>query len=273
MTVAAYLQRIGLDPGTVQHPDRTTLARLQSSHVTSVPFETLSITGDPHGNREGEGVRLAIPHLYHKIVEEGRGGYCFELNGLFHWLLVELGYDVDRVAARVVSDGALRTPANHHTNLIHLERTWVADVGMGPPMLRTPLPVSGSTRTDDAGVEWSVRESDRPDVLYSLAYRTADDPEWTPRYVFDATPRSLDYFEATNDYLQTAPESPFTGEPFVGISTESGYRTLTKDTLTEVSRDETRKRSVSAQAWHATLRESFGLSYSPESPVNPLDTE
>jgi N-hydroxyarylamine O-acetyltransferase len=106
--VEGYLNKLGIPPGSIGDPNRSTLARLQRAHVTTVPFETLSITGDPHGEREGEGIVLSIPHLYEKIVERGRGGYCFELNGLFYALLVALGYDADRIAARVTSDGALR---------------------------------------------------------------------------------------------------------------------------------------------------------------------
>jgi N-hydroxyarylamine O-acetyltransferase len=77
--VEAYLHRLDLAPAAVGEPDFSTLARLQGAHILSVPFETLSITGDPYGERAGEGVVLSGSHLYEKIVERERGGYCFEL--------------------------------------------------------------------------------------------------------------------------------------------------------------------------------------------------
>jgi N-hydroxyarylamine O-acetyltransferase len=211
--VEGYLGRLGVEPGSIGTPDFDILARLQRVHVTTVPFETLAITGDPYGEQEGEGVVLSVPHLYEKIVERAWGGYCFELSGLFHTLLAALGYEVQHTAARVASGGAIRTPANHHVNVVDLDRRYVVDVGTGPPMLRRPLPLGGTPQTDEVGIEWRVAASERPDAAYRTEYRRPDDKEWSVRYVFDDTPRPLHYFEAASDYLQSAPESPFTGAP------------------------------------------------------------
>lgn len=266
MSVAAYLARIGIDAATVETPDLSTLQRLQRAHVTAVPFETLSIAGDPYGDREGEGVLLSVPHLYEKIVERERGGYCFELNGLFHVLLDALGYEVHRAAARVVTDGGIRIPANHHVNLVELDQQYVVDVGTGPPMLREPFSLDGTIHTDEAGVEWRVVVSERPDVAYCLEYRRPEDTEWKVRYVFDDEPRSLHYFAATNDYLQSAPESPFTGAPAVALSTEVGYRKLRGDTLIEVAGSDRRESTVTREAWHEILAQKFGIRYDAEGP-------
>jgi N-hydroxyarylamine O-acetyltransferase len=257
MDAGAYLERIGVPPASVESPDLDALERLQRAHVTAVPFENLSIVGDPHGDREGAGVVLSVPHLYRKIVERGRGGYCFELNGLFHWLLDDLGYEVDRVAARVLSGDGVRTPANHHANVVTLDRRYVVDVGLGTPKLRRPLPLDGTPRVDGAGVEWRVAESDRPDETSRTEFRRAD--EWTERYVFSHVARDLSYFEAANDYLQAAPESPFTGGPVVSVATAGGERTLDADTLTERLDGEERERRVAPDEWHATLERAFGL--------------
>jgi N-hydroxyarylamine O-acetyltransferase len=257
--VEAYLQRLSVAPETAGAPDRELLARLRRAHVTTVPFETLAITGDPHGERAGAGIVLSVSHFYEKIVERTRGGYCFELNGLFHTLLDALGYEVHRAAARVAS--AIRVPANHHVNVVELDRRYVVDVGTGPPMLRRPLPLDGPPRTDEVGIEWRVATSERPDAAYRVEYRRPDDAEWTVRYVFDDTPRPPRYFAATNDYLQSAPESPFTGEPTVTLSTKEGHRTLSGNALVEVARSDRHEQTVSGEAWHDLLEQNFGLCY------------
>jgi N-hydroxyarylamine O-acetyltransferase len=263
--VDAYLRRLGIAPGRIDLPDRHLLRRLQRAHVTTVPFETLAVTGPPHGEEEGEGVVLTVPHLYEKIVERERGGYCFELNGLFHVLLDALGYDVRRVAARVYS--AVQVPANHHVNVVELDRPYVVDVGIGPPMPRKPLPIDGESLTDGAGIAWRVVPSGRPDVDYRVESRPLSDTEWTSRYVFDDTPRPLHYFAATNDYLQSAPESSFTGNPTVARSTKTGYRKLSGGTLLEVSPSERHERAVPADEWNEILAQKFGLRYDPDSNV------
>lgn len=261
--VEAYLGRLQISADAIDNPDRSALARLQRAHVTTVPFENLAITGDPYGRREGDGVVLSVPHLYEKIVERERGGYCFELNGLFYALLVALGYEVDRIAARVPSDGAIRTPANHHPLVVELDRRYVVDVGTGPPMIRRPIPLSGTAGTDEAGVEWRVTESERPDATYRSEFRGPHTPDWTPRYVFDDVARPLHYFEAANDYLQTAPESPFTDTPLVARSTEAGYRKLSGTTLLAVTPSGQREHTVSSDKWHKALAQKFDLQYRP----------
>ncbi|MFB6154418.1 MAG: arylamine N-acetyltransferase [Haloferacaceae archaeon] len=261
MDVSPYLSRLGVERTAVASPDVETLARLQRSHVTTVPFETLAVTGDPFSDREGEGVSLAPEALYEKIVERRRGGFCFELNGLFGRLLAELGYDVRRVAAMVVSDGEARPPANHLTHLVSLDRTYVVDVGLGGPPIRRPLPLDGDVRADGAGNEWRVVESDRPDSDYAVEYREPGDGAWEVRYVFGDTPRELSYFEATCEYLQTAPESPFTGDPVVTLATDDGHLKLTPESFTRVAGGETRERKVTEREWYAVLEREFGLRY------------
>jgi N-hydroxyarylamine O-acetyltransferase len=259
-----YLRRIGVAPATVTTRDRRTLERIQRAHVTSVPFENLAIVGRPDDDRSGPGVSLSMASMYEKIVERGRGGYCFELNGLFHWLLDELGYEVDRIAARVTSDGDAGPPANHHTNVVQFDQRYVVDVGMGTPVMRRPIPLDGSVRSDEAGVDWRIVESDRPDETYRSEYREPGDEEWSRRYVFSDVSRSLGYFEATNDFLQSAPESPFTGDPVVSIATSDGHRKLSGTTLIETTRTEETERTVTGEEWDATLEREFGLQYDRE---------
>lgn len=255
---ADYCARIGLSPDEAGSLDRETLTRLQRAHVTSVPFETFSINGDPVGGRPGGGVSLSLPDLYEKVVGRERGGFCFELNGAFGWLLGELGFDVTRLSARMVS--AIELPANHHPLLVTLDRPYLVDAGMGQPMLRRPLPLDSRepAPADEAGVQWRVAESDRPDADYLLQYREGDET-WADRYVFDTTPRSLDYFAATCDYLQSAPESGFVGDPTVTLATPDGSLKLKRDRFTVTRGDETDERSVEESAYHDLLADEFGI--------------
>lgn len=262
MDPGRYLSRIGVDPDGIGEPDLGTLERLQRAHATTVPFETLSITGDPFGDGGGEGVSLALPDLYGKIVDRRRGGYCFELNGLFGWLLRELGFDVDRLSARVLGeDGDRRPPANHHTLRVWLDRPYLVDVGLGSPRLRRPLPFDGAVRSDAAGIDWRVAGSDRPDADHTVRTREPGEDGWTIRYDLRTEPRELRFFEATCEYLATAPESPFTGDPVVIVATERGYAKLSPGTLTRVTGGDERERSIDRDEWYDLLEREFGIRY------------
>jgi N-hydroxyarylamine O-acetyltransferase len=261
-----YCARIGLAPDEADSVDRETLTRLQRAHVTTVPFETFSINGDPVGDRSGGGVSLSLPALYEKVVDRERGGFCFELNGAFGWLLGELGFDMTRLAARMVS--AIDLPANHHPLLVALDRPYLVDVGMGSPMLRAPVPLDAGepVPADEAGVQWRVAESDRPDADHLLQYRDGDGP-WEDRYVFDTTPRSLAYFTATCDYLQSAPESGFVGEPTVTLAIDDGHLKLKRGTLSVTRGRETDERPVEDGEYHDVLAEKFGIVFPPDPAV------
>lgn len=257
-TPTAYLQRIGVDPSTVEQPDFETLARLQRAHVETVPFETLSITGDPRGDFSATGVTLELPALYEKIVDHRRGGYCFELNGLFCWLVDQLGYDVSRIPARVLDDdGDPGIPANHHSILVEFDQPYVVDVGLGKGKLYQPVPVESGTASGPLQ-EWRVVDSEWPEETHRLEVNDGDG--WSGRYVFEAESCSLSYFRAANDYLQTANESPFTGEPFVSIGTETGYVSCSDRTLRRVDSEGEETSSLSDAEWYDRLETTFGLS-------------
>ncbi len=99
--VQAYLNL--LDLAAPPKPTLAFLERLHERHLLRVPFENLNI----HLKRP---IRLDIPSLFDKIVRQKRGGFCYELNHLFHWLLRSLGYDSILVSARVKMNGAGSTP-------------------------------------------------------------------------------------------------------------------------------------------------------------------
>lgn len=254
-----YLSRLNIDPGTVT-AEYETLERLQNAHVRSVPFENIAITGDPSGTFAGSGVSLDAASLFEKIVERQRGGFCYELNGLFGWLLEEFGFDRRQVAGRVLTgDGEARPPANHLTNIVTLDRRYIVDVGLGLPPARRPLPFDGESRRDETGVEWRLTESGRPDADYQTEFRRPDDEEWIARYVFRDQERQIEYVAATCEYLTTAPESPFTGEPFVTIATDSGHLKLKNGTLVRTENGETREVAVADDEWPAMLESEFGI--------------
>lgn len=264
MNPESYLARIGIDPPDVETLDAKTLGRLQRAHITTIPFETLSITGDPYGSYDGEDVSLAVPDLYEKIVTRNRGGFCYELNGLFGWLLADLGFDVRRVSARIKSDDGFGPPADHLTLLVDLNERYLVDVGLGVPKLRRPLPLAGSPHVDAADINWRIVDSERPDADFAVEYRSPNKTEWDTRCIFRDVPRPMDYFQATCEYFEQAPDSHFTGSPIVAIATQRGHSKLSPTTITRSVRAEVTEESVDRTDWYTLLTEEFGLVFPPE---------
>src|SRR5512147_1356301 len=131
MDVQAYLRRI--DYRGELDPTAATLHALHRAHLLSVPFENLDI----HLSRP---IVLDQDALFDKIVTRRRGGFCYELNGLFALLLEQLGYKVTRLAARVVgTDDSLGPQFDHLTLQVQCpdesHSPWLADVGFGDSFL------------------------------------------------------------------------------------------------------------------------------------------
>jgi N-hydroxyarylamine O-acetyltransferase len=138
------------------------------------------------------------------------------------------------------------------------------DVGFGTRGLRRPVALDGSVRSDATGTDWRVAEADRPDAEYVTQRRGPTGDDWTDGYLFDTTPRKLAFFEATCEYLATAPDSTFTGDPIVAVATERGYRKLKPETLTRWERGEETEREVSEAEWDDLLETEFDLWYPAE---------
>src|SRR6478609_11418119 len=158
--IDAYLRRIGLST----RPERTLdgLAELGLAHLCAVPFENLDIAS-------GQPLSLELEAIYDKLVVRRRGGFCYELNGLFAWLLRELGYDVTLLAAQVPEprDGGPRHDRAHLVLLVDLDGPWLVDVGWGEAYRRPFALRAGNEHTDpllatyrleEAGDRWQVRE-------------------------------------------------------------------------------------------------------------------
>lgn len=245
-----YLDRIGvsLDPETPR--DLDLLQELQRAHLHTVPFETLDIA-------RNEPIVLDLPSLYAKIIDRERGGFCYELNSLFGWLLRQLGYDVRIVEGRVRDDTeAFGPPFDHMALLVDLERRYLVDVGFGD-FCRRPLPMAGDSRSDASGT-YRIAPADDPDHYFT---QEQTDSGWTPSYRFTTEERVLADFIEMCEYQQTAEESAFVGRTVCTIATSSGRVTLSDDTLIVTENDRKRSETISSQQERArVLDERFGIS-------------
>ena len=125
MDVKKYFDRIELELPETVVADSALLKKLHLAHCCAVPYENLDmIRGIP--------TSLEKDALFRKIVEEGKGGLCFELNGSFGFLLKALGYKVTDFAARYLRGES--TIPMRRLRVLKVEATdgtWLRDVGIG----------------------------------------------------------------------------------------------------------------------------------------------
>jgi N-hydroxyarylamine O-acetyltransferase len=227
--------------------DAAALRMLHRAHQLAVPFENLSI-------HLGEPISLESSHLFGKIVTRRRGGFCYELNGLFALLLEALGMRVQRVAARVYGGGELSPPFDHLALFVQPvdgNGPWLADVGFGRHS-DYPLLLGRRDEQDDPAGRFRLTEADGGDL------DVFKDGE--PQYRIEPRERSLADFVPTCWWQQTSPESHFVQGPVCTLLTDDGRITISGRTLIETtggSRTETEL--ASDEAVLAAYRDRFGI--------------
>ncbi len=243
MQIDDYLARIGAaDVPRTASPE--VLARLHVAHLIAVPFENLSI-------HRGETIQLDVDWLHDKLVTRRRGGFCYELNGLFAELLAALGFRVDRLAARVFgADGALGIPFDHMC--LRVDDTWLVDVGFGDSFVR-PL------RLDERGEQTDGRRAFR--IVEDGGDAMILEDRGRPAFRFELAPLPLADFAPGCTYHQTSPDSSFTRRRVVSRLTEDGRLTLRDDRLivTDAAGTKTESLIDDAETWQRFAREHFGL--------------
>ncbi|HEX5405901.1 MAG TPA: arylamine N-acetyltransferase [Pseudonocardiaceae bacterium] len=244
-TAAAYLARIGAQPDAVLTPDAATLRDLCVQHIRTVPFENLDI-------HLGARITLTEEALVAKIVNRRRGGFCYELNGLFAALLTTLGYQVTVLSARVFDDDdAVGPPLDHMALRVDLARPWLVDVGFGRHAVH-PLRLDEPGDQHDPGGVFALRptgEFGDVDVLRDGA----------PVYRLEDRPRSLADFEAMCWYQQTSPDSTFTKQVICSVLRPEGRVTLSGLRLIRTTPDGRVEKHLTEAAALAAYRDIFGL--------------
>ncbi|MEW5977875.1 MAG: arylamine N-acetyltransferase [Acidobacteriota bacterium] len=243
-----YLRRIGYDGPLT--PTIPTLTQLHSAHLYAVPFENLDIPlGTP--------IQLSLPALFDKIVRRRRGGFCYELNSLFRWLLQEIGFEVQMLSGRVFNGSAPGPEFDHMLLQVDTERQFVADVGFGDSFIE-PLVLSQEVQAQNADNFRLDKEGDE-----WVLFRRKPGADWEPQYVFSLKPRQIEEFGEMCRFHQTSPESPFPAKSLCSLATHEGRVTLSNDRFIVTSRGHREEHAIAGpEEYRNLLRTHFGLELS-----------
>jgi N-hydroxyarylamine O-acetyltransferase len=247
MNLQTYLQRINYrGPLT---PTAQTLRALHLAHLLAVPFENLDIP-------LGQPIILDEAALYRKIVEQRRGGFCYELNGLFAALLRRLGFEVSLLSARVArTEGGFGPEFDHLTLLVQLEERWLADVGFGDSF-REPLRLDHPLEQAQGGQIYRLTQGRAGWTLWEREPGAT----WQAQYRFILQPRRLADFAGMCHFHQTSPQSHFTQRRICSLARPEGRVTLSDQFLIITQNGQRQERELqSRDEIEAALREWFGV--------------
>ena len=246
MDIHQYLDRIRYG-GPVDVSEET-LRQLHKAHLLSIPFENLD-------NHVGRRIVLDEERVIRKLVEERRGGICYELNGAFCALLRELGFAVSMLSAGVARDsGGFDPPFDHMTLMVNLEQRWLADVGFGD-CFREPLLLDARNEQVQGDDAYRLTEEDG----YLILFRR-ESGDWKPQYRFTLERYPYSAFSEMCLYHQTSPESIFTQRRACSLATPEGRITVTDKRVIITEQGEKRESELaSREEWRAALLEHFDI--------------
>lgn len=225
------------------------LSILQQAHLQKVPFENLDVI-------RSVPIYLNLQTIYQKIVQQHRGGFCYELNGLFHALLLSLGYEAHLISATVRKPNGEWAKANTHAAiLVYLDQPYLVDVGFGAATPRVPVPLNGTVETPIGEIYTTAQQTDQ---MFDLILQTKKQTRIL--YRFDTTSKKLIDFHEGCVYNQISKESTFTHTDIISLATENGRITLQDYTLTKVVKGNVNTTILSAEEKEQALENIFSLS-------------
>jgi N-hydroxyarylamine O-acetyltransferase len=242
-----YLHRIrhSLDVG----PTIECLESLQRTQHHTIPFENFDIQLD-------RSIDLAPETLFRKLVLGSRGGYCFELNGLFLSALQKIGFKARPLLGRVHISGEA-TGRGHQISLVTIDnKLWIADVGFGADTPRCPLPLETDTPTSSGGQTIQIIESDK----FGFMVQALREGAWRSLYSFDLEHVCRGDIEYGNYYTSTHPDSIFVMARIAVLPQEAGYLSLFDNKLTSVEAGKNESEVIEDGASYLDVLENrFGI--------------
>ena len=248
MQISDYLNRIGLSAAPT--PTREALQNLQDHHMRHVPFENLDVL-------LGRPLNLLPDALFNKIVTRRRGGYCFELNSLYAYLLAEIGFDPVPMMARVwLREPSDTPPRTHLVNRVKIDgEDWISDVGFGGRAARVPLKIADGYEVDDGDGPSRIIE----DAVFGYRVQRFQEKKWSDQYTVETAPAHMSDILAGNHWTENHPSSHFRHGIGVGLFTPEGRTSFYGGILTHRGR-EVKTQSVNGIADVTELLEQrFGL--------------
>jgi len=242
-----YLNRIGYHGDA--KADIATVTEMMRCQLFTVPFENLDV-------QAGKIVSLIPEEIVEKIVSRNRGGYCYEVNGIFAMALEALGIPYQFVAARPMFYPVKR-PKTHMAVVLKVDGgEWLCDLGFGSYGIRAPMPLNlvDVEVKQDFDTFMLRKTSEQEYLLKALV-----DGEWTNQYAFDLYSHDWIDFVPANYLNSTHPDAIFVQKLVIVLHDQTGRKILVGDMLKTVENGIVEKQTICEEDRASVLSNKFGL--------------
>lgn len=248
LDIQHYFERIGYE-GPCE-PTRDTLRQVHRAHALAIPYENLDVYLERPVDQD-------ITRIFTKIVHEGRGGWCYEMNGLLGWALREMGFDVTRRMGGVFrAEQGDEAFGNHLVHTVELDETFIVDVGIGN-FIKEPVVLEAGPFVEEGK---TYRLETLPDGSWRFHNAEGAGP---PSFDFFCDPANEDQLAATCSNLQSDPASLFRQNLICQQMTVTGLKGLVGRTLTDTDAGLSGHVIVSEDELHSALTQTLGITPPP----------
>ncbi|WP_458645581.1 arylamine N-acetyltransferase family protein [Staphylococcus pseudintermedius] len=251
MNIQKVDQKIEIDAQKLSVNRVEALNEYMYQFMHHIPFENISV-------QNGVEISTDLNELFEKIVEQSRGGFCYELNTFFAAYIEAKGYETQYLSATVHTPDGGRSIAGAHLSLgVMIDgEMYIADVGFGgaSPVKAMRVTDDGSETVEDkSGVYRALRVDD------DIKIQKYEDDHWETSFVASAEPRSLSDFDDKLEYNQHHPDSPFVNHLIVTKPTSTGRVTMSQSNLTVTDKKGKHKIPVTSNNYRHFLKKYFDM--------------
>lgn len=250
--IDAYLERIG-SPSTAGSSEEV-LDRVHYAHITHIPFENIDVL-------QGRGIDISPGAIFDKLVLRRRGGYCFEMNGLFCLAAQAMGMKATGVLARVSRGGENGFGGySHRMNIVEAGgRRYICDVGFGGDCFTDPLVFELGAEQSVHGCVYRIQRGSQTDYTVQIL----KDGAFEDMLGFEDRPANEEDFVISNFYTSRHPLSVFRHSLMLNIFTDAGRYSVFENTLTEQLGQEITRRTLTREELERAVEKHFALQLPP----------
>lgn len=194
-----YLHKLQLD-NLNPAADLATLAKLQDANLKFIPYENFDCLN-------GKITSLKHEDMFNKMILHNRGGICFELNGLYNWLLESLGFDVTSFAGRFIDKLDVYQLRRHRNMCVALNgKRYITDVGVNSESSRVPLELTENLIQSDGISQYKFT---RDEFWGWLLWQKEARKPWKRMLGFTEEPQIDKDYILPSFWCDAHPDSPF----------------------------------------------------------------
>lgn len=254
-----YLKRIDFE-GQAQ-VNITTLTKLMRCHLFSIPFENIDV-------QQHRFVSLKPEDVVNKIVYSNRGGYCYEVNGIFAMALAAIGFEYQFCGGRPMFYPHI-WPKTHVVLVVSINsEKFVCDLGFGSFGIRAPVSLSQLNQTieqDYDQFELSKLDQD----IYLIKAKVEN--EWKNQFCFDLYPMQWVDMTLPNYFNSTHPDTIFVKKLLVVKHNPDGRSILLDNQLKRYVKGRVEMIEINREDIPAILKNEFAIDY--PNPLPPKDSK